>query len=115
MVLEVTEIDGLCPEFLPYNIRIFLYCLRIVPFQIKTIKRTRKMSKLNMFEGICGSRAEILSKVRVLVYLIFNFSSDDSDPELRPQSSGSGTLTEHKSYSRHFVLSKIRSHRLLNI
>jgi hypothetical protein len=68
------------------------------------------MSKLNMFEGICGSRAEIQNKVRVRVYLIFNFSSDDSDPQLRPQSSGSGTLPEQKTYSRHFVLSKIRGH-----
>jgi hypothetical protein len=65
------------------------------------------MSKLDMFEGICGSRSEILSKFRVR---ICKFSSDDPDPELRPQSSGSGTLTEHESYSRHFVLCKIRGH-----
>jgi hypothetical protein len=32
------------------------------------------MSTLDMFEGICGSSAETLSKVRVRVYLIFNFS-----------------------------------------
>jgi hypothetical protein len=71
------------------------------------------MSKLNMFEGICGSRAETLSKVLDRVYLIFNFSPDDSDPELGPQRSGSGTLTEHKCYSRHFVLSKIRGHAFI--
>jgi hypothetical protein len=68
------------------------------------------MSKLNMFEGICGSRAETLSKVRARIHLIFNFSSDDSDPELRPLSSGFGTLPEHKTYFQHFILSKIRRH-----
>ncbi len=40
------------------------------------------MFKLNMFEGICSSRAETLSKVRVRIYLIFNFSSDDRDLDL---------------------------------
>jgi hypothetical protein len=60
------------------------------------------MSKLNMFET--------LSKVRVRIYLIFNFSSDDSDPELRPQSFGFRTLPEHKTYFRHVVLFKTRGH-----
>jgi hypothetical protein len=68
------------------------------------------MFKLNMCEGICSSSAETLSKVRVRIYLFFNFSSDDSDPELRPKSFGFGTLPEQKTYSRHFVLSKIRGH-----
>jgi hypothetical protein len=46
------------------------------------------MFKLNMFEGICSSSAGTLSKVRFRIYLIFNFSSYHSDPELKPQSSG---------------------------